>query len=77
MVDAWQSFEYLPGSEYALVLQSFEDARVTESYENARNIPEYAHLHLNLPEYVLISLNSWNAWRLLPITLNPESTMES
>ena len=42
---------------------------VTESYENARNIPEYAHLRLNMPEYVLMRLKFG--------ILNPESAMES
>ena len=40
------------------IYESFEHARITEGYENARNIPEYAHLCLNMPEYVLICLNS-------------------
>ena len=31
-------------------IPSFEDAKVTEGY--ARNVPEYAHLRLNMPEYV-------------------------
>ena len=33
------------------ICQSFEDARITEGYENDRNIPEYAHyawIYLNM-----------------------------
>ena len=59
LVDFWQSFEYAPGSEYGQVHgQCFEDVRVTEGYENTRNIPEYTHLSLNMPEYVLLCLKS-------------------
>ena len=74
MADVWQSFEYVSVSEYALVLnnQSYEDASVTEGYENTRSVPENEYLRLNMPECVLIRLKPSNVWRLLPIhwTLN-------
>ena len=62
-------FDWVLNMLWFWIYQSFEDSRVTESYENARNIPEYAHLRLNMPEYVLMRLKFG--------ILNPESAMES
>ena len=72
IVDVWQGFEYIPGSEYAVVLnmpvfwiyQGFEYARVTHGFKYVLN---NSWICLIMPEYVWICLNSWNAWRLLPI----------
>ena len=66
IVDAWQGFEYTPGSEYALVLdmpdlwiyQGFEYARVTHGSEYVLNnswicpiMPEYAWIPEMLEDF--------------------------
>ena len=50
--------------------------RVTEGYENARNIPEYGHLRLNMPE-CLNTLEILKCLKTFTNTLNPESAMEN